>query len=567
MGHDAESRKNGLLPTRPTMATAAFRICRTMLRAVHAVMAVTPDDLRASAPTMNRAATHYVTVVLFAVRVLAALALIVSLLAAPSVAGVALAGVVALLFGGSVVRWIFMLLVAETDFAPASPGMRVAVVTTYVPGTESLAMLERTLAAMINLDYPHDVWLLDEGDDDAAKALCARLGVQHFTRKPLPAYQTDAGSRQRGMKHGNYNAWLDAIGFAAYDVLFAIDPDHLPESKYLAETLGQLSDPGIAYVQSPQEYYNQRVSLIARGCAEESFDFYWISQRAYHRFRAPSVIGAHGVHRMKALEQVGGFAPHLADDLLLTLRYQMSGWRGSYVPKVLARGLAPVDWTTYLRQQRRWALSLFDIKFRVYPKMASALPLRSRIVGFLQGLTYLQDGVVALCLGVALGAILINGVPQSLVDAIAGPVVWSAAIVLVLTGLYPHLIHGPHRNLRFYWRAACLRLAKWPYTLLALTDVIVRRHRGYELTAKTQGPVPVQWKVFWPHLLVCALLVAAWASATALGSIRGVLPHALASLAILPSVALLASALLDAPAAFDPALADRQGEPRRRDID
>jgi hypothetical protein len=234
---------------------------------------------------------------------------------------------------------------------------------------------------------------------------------------------------------------------------------------------------------------------------------------------------------------------------------------------VLARGLAPVVWTTYLRQQRRWALSLFDFKFRVYPKMASALPLRSRIVGLLQGFTFLQDGVVALCLAVALGATLISGVPRSLVDAIASPAALSGVIVLVLTGLYPHLIHGPHRNLRFYWRTACLRLAKWPYTLLALTDVIVRRDRGYELTAKAQGPVSVQWEVFWPHLLLCALLAASWALATALGSIRGVTPHALASLALLPSVAVLVSAFFGAPAAFDPALADRQGDPRRHDTD
>ena len=41
---------------------------------------------------------------------------------------------------------------------------------------------------------------------------------------------------------------------------------------------------------------------------------------------------------MEALRSVGGLAPHLADDLLITLRYQLSGWRGVYVPKVLAIG-------------------------------------------------------------------------------------------------------------------------------------------------------------------------------------------------------------------------------------
>ena len=244
-------------------------------------------------------------------------------------------------------------------------------------------------------------------------SLCGRLGVRHFSRKGRPEYLTEHGQFQRGTKHGNYNAWLSETGFATYDVLAAIDPDHVPASNFLTETLGQLSDPRIAYVQSPQEYYNAPASLIARGCSEESLDFYWISQRAFHRFGSPSVIGAHGVHRMQALQAMGGLAPHIADDLLLTLRYQMSGWRGAYVAKVLARGLAPVDWPTYLKQQRRWATALFDVKFFLYPRLVQGMPLRSRVVGFLQGLTFLQDSAAALCCAMALAAILIAGVPAS----------------------------------------------------------------------------------------------------------------------------------------------------------
>ena len=258
-------------------------------------------------------------------------------------------------------------------------------------------MLERTLTAMTRISYAHDTWLLDEGDDDAAIELCRRLGVKHFSRKHKPEYQAEHGPLQRGTKHGNYNAWLTETGFSGYDILAAIDPDHVPDSTFLTETLGQLSDPRVAYVQSPQEYYNQPASLVARGCSEEGRDYYWITQRAYQRFRSPSVIGCHGVHRLEALKAMGGLAPHIADDLLLTLRYQMSGWRGAYVPKVLAKGLAPVDWPTYLKQQRRWASSLFDVKFRLYPHMAHAMPFRSRAVGFLQGLTYLQDAAAAVC--------------------------------------------------------------------------------------------------------------------------------------------------------------------------
>ena len=127
-----------------------------------------------------------------------------------------------------------------------------------------------------------------------------------------------------------------------------------------------------------------------------------------------------------------------------------------------------------------------------------------------------------------------------------------------MTGLYPHLYHGPDRNVTFYWRAACLRLVKWPYTLLALSNVIRRRDCGYELTAKGDRPSSVDWVLFWPHLLICGIVFAAWALGMSRGSVGGLLPHVLAVLAVLPSLMLVVSSLLKAPAAFDPVLADRQ---------
>ena len=83
--------------------------------------------------------------------------------------------------------------------------------------------------ALVTLDYPHDTWVLDEGDEDRVKALCLRLGAKHFSRKNLSHYQTDSGLFQSRSKHGNYNAWLYEIGFKRYDIITAFDPDHVPQ--------------------------------------------------------------------------------------------------------------------------------------------------------------------------------------------------------------------------------------------------------------------------------------------------------------------------------------------------
>jgi hypothetical protein len=54
----------------------------------------------------------------------------------------------------------------------------------------------------------------------------------------------------------------------------------------------------------------------------------------------PVIVGCHNSHRMTALQGVGGFPAHEAEDLLLTFHYRANNWQGVYVPEILARGLA-----------------------------------------------------------------------------------------------------------------------------------------------------------------------------------------------------------------------------------
>ena len=105
----------------------------------------------------------------------------------------------------------------------------------------------------------------------------------------------------------------------------------------------------------------------------------------------PIVTGCHNTHRVTVLKQVGGFASHAADDLLITVNYRICGWKGVYLPKILAKGLTPVDWSGFLIQQRRWARSVLDIKFWIYPKVARKLPFKERVANFAHGLYYLQS--------------------------------------------------------------------------------------------------------------------------------------------------------------------------------
>jgi cellulose synthase/poly-beta-1,6-N-acetylglucosamine synthase-like glycosyltransferase len=449
-------------------------------------------------------------------------------------------------------RWFLLLRMRKPAPVAVPPGLRVAVVTTFVPEAEPVAMLAYTVRALVSLDYPHDTWVLDEGDDERVKALCQALGAQHFSRKHLPQYQTEQGVFQSRSKHGNYNAWLYEIGFKRYEIVCAFDPDHVPQKDFLNTVLGYFTNPQIGYVQVAPAYYNQEASFIARGAAEETYSYFSSIQMAAHALGYPVIVGSHNTHRVQALKDIGGFAPHDADDLLMTLRYRAHGWQGVYVPQVLAWGLAPVDWTGYVGQQRRWARSVLDIKVRQYFRYSANLPWPSRILGFWHGFNYLRWSVVMATALLLLVVLLAIGLSPA---AFSGETVWRLLVVgLVLQGaeFYRQRFFLDWRQERgWHWRVGILQFATWPYFLAALFEVLCGRAKEYVLTQKVRTKGNSAW-LFWPQALVAALVGAAWTYGTVTHESVNPYLQVMAGIVIMGSLALvLSSWLISFPLPFD----------------
>ena len=253
-------------------------------------------------------------------------------------------------------RWCALPLMKRPRPVAPRAGWTVGVATTFVPGVESIEMLKKqTFKTLVNLHYPHDTWVLDEGDDHQVKILCLKLGAHHFSRKNLPRYQTDSDLFQIGTKHGNYNAWLYEIGFHWYDIITAFDPDHVPHASFLTHVLGYFEDPKVAYVQVAQAYYNQNASLIARGAAESL----WI---LFFHPDGKLWYGTADCHRLSQ------YAPHFRPETgewICTSRCGRSADHPALIRAKAGKGcifrassqkvLTPVDWNGYLTQQRRWA--------------------------------------------------------------------------------------------------------------------------------------------------------------------------------------------------------------------
>ena len=71
--------------------------------------------------------------------------------------------------------------------------------------------------------------MLDESDDHAVRELCARLGAKHFTPRGAREHEADDGRAAAGTTYERINGWLAELGYEQYDVLAAIDPEHVPE--------------------------------------------------------------------------------------------------------------------------------------------------------------------------------------------------------------------------------------------------------------------------------------------------------------------------------------------------
>ncbi|MER7848306.1 cellulose synthase catalytic subunit [Kitasatospora sp. NPDC096077] len=307
------------------------------------------------------------------------------------------------------------------DPIPVTPesGTRVAFLTTCVPGKEPPELVRTTLVAAraVRHEGPYDVWLLDEGNDPAMRALCTELGVRHFSRADRPHWNRPKGRFRAGTKHGNYNAWLQAHG-DDYDFWVSVDTDHVPLPDFCERMLGYFRDPDVAFVVGPQVYGNYRSSgsAVTKFSESQQYLFHALIQRAGNRYGAPMFVGTNNAVRIRALQSIGGLYDSITEDMATGLEFHRSRnpetgdrWKSVYTPDVLAVGEGPSSWTDFFSQQLRWSRGTYETLLTQYWRVLWRLsPGRllnySLMVGFypMAALTWLLGGVSSvlyLCFG------------------------------------------------------------------------------------------------------------------------------------------------------------------------
>ncbi|MDT0441289.1 glycosyltransferase family 2 protein [Streptomyces johnsoniae] len=403
----------------------------------------------------------------------------------------------------------------------AETGTRVAFLTTFVPGKEPLAMVRATLEGAVRLRHPGplDVWLLDEGDDPAARELCAELGVRHFTRHGVPEWNRPTGPHRARTKHGNYNAWLAAHG-DEYDFFASVDTDHVPLPGYLERMLGYFRDPEVAFVVGPQVYGNY-LTPVTKAAESQQFLFHALIQRAGNRYGSAMFVGTNNAVRISALRGIGGLVDSVTEDMATGFELHRAvnpdtgnRWRSVYTPDVLAVGEGPSSWTDFFSQQLRWSRGTYDTILRQYGRGPRRHPAGATFAYSLM-LAFYPMAAITWVLG-ALGCALYLtlGASGTQVASSVWMMLYSDVAALQI-GLYMwnrrHNV-SPHEPAGSSGAAGMLMSAlSAPVYARSLLDALLRRRSSFVVTPKggeasPDRPATFRLHFFWAGVIACAFL-------------------------------------------------------------
>jgi cellulose synthase/poly-beta-1,6-N-acetylglucosamine synthase-like glycosyltransferase len=251
------------------------------------------------------------------------------------------------------------LLAGRRNLPPTQPPPTPPLVTVQLPFYNERHVAERLIDASASLDYPADklqIQVLDDSDDITAALVQARVAhwqkagrwIEHIRR-----------SARRGYKAG---ALADALARAQGEYLAIFDADFVPPSDFLRATLPHFAASGnapVGFVQTRWGHLNRAYSWLTQ-CQALALDGHFVVEQTG---RADGGLafgfnGSAGVWRRACLEdaRVGGWQPDtLCEDLDLSYRAQLGGWRGVFLRHVVAPAEIPVQLAAYKRQQFRWA--------------------------------------------------------------------------------------------------------------------------------------------------------------------------------------------------------------------
>ena len=244
---------------------------------------------------------------------------------------------------------------------------------------ESLQLLEKTIIASTQMAYPKNkfkVYLCDDGRRDELKALCKKYGVNYITRED-----------NKGAKAGNIN---NALKYIKGDLFLVLDADMIPKKEFLQKTIGYFEDENLAFVQTPQCYYNKDMyqSNLKKYIPNEQ-DFFMRDVQEARAYRGAVLhVGTNAVFRRKFIDEIGGYPTcSITEDMAVGMLLQAKGYDSIFINKVLVLGLSASTFGELVKQRDRWCRGNIQVFKHYNPFILKGLTPAQRIC-YVDGVLY-----------------------------------------------------------------------------------------------------------------------------------------------------------------------------------
>ena len=258
-------------------------------------------------------------------------------------------------------------------------------VTIQLPLYNEKYVVVRLIDAVCKIDYPKEkleIQVLDDSDDDTIELIKSivndyKLGgfdIIYLHRTVRSGYK--AGALKAGMKS------------AKGEFIAIFDADFIPPPWILKKTIGNFTDPKVGLIQCRWGHINENYSSLTEAQAVSLDLHFLIEQKAKsltHLFM--NFNGTAGIWRTSCINDAGGWhTSTLVEDLDLSYRAQMKGWKGFFLEDIVVEAELPVQMNAAKRQQFRWAKGSMQVALKLLIDVAvqKKIPIDTKIQAFIQ---------------------------------------------------------------------------------------------------------------------------------------------------------------------------------------
>ena len=262
---------------------------------------------------------------------------------------------------------------------PLSEFKELPKVTVQLPIYNEMYVIERLLNAVTHLNYPRDlleIQVLDDSTDETKKIteeLTNKIKAEGFQVEYL--HRTN----RNGFKAGALDGGLRV---AQGQFIYIFDADFIPDPDIIIKTIHFFTDPKIGMVQVRWDHINRDYSLLTQIQSIFLDGHFMIEHTARNRSgRFFNFNGTAGVWRKEAILSSGGWHHDtLTEDLDLSYRAQLNGWKFVYLQDVVSPAELPVEMNSFKSQQHRWVKGSIQTGKKLLPKIwKSRVPLSVKI--------------------------------------------------------------------------------------------------------------------------------------------------------------------------------------------